>query len=62
MNKLIKYLSELSQKGVVGIKQSFEDEGVLFDDVVKMKKICDSSDIFLSVKIGGCEAISDINW
>ena len=53
-------LKKLSNKGVVGVKQSFEDEGVLFDDVVKMKRMCDSSNIFLSIKIGGCEAISDI--
>ena len=47
--------------GVVGIKQSFEDEGVFFDDVVKIKRLCDSLDAYVSVKIGGCEAISDIN-
>ena len=59
--QLINELKKLSNKGVVGVKQSFEDEGVLFDDVVKIKRMCDSSNIFLSIKIGGCEAISDIN-
>ena len=54
-------LKKLLSKGVVGIKQSFEDEGVLFDDVVKMKRMCDSIGAYVSVKIGGCEAISDIN-
>lgn len=54
-------LKTLISEGVVGIKQSFEDEGVLFDDVVKIKRICDSVGAYVSVKIGGCEAISDIN-
>ena len=58
---LRKELNELLKRGVVGIKQSFEDEGVLFDDVVKIKRICDSVGAYVSVKIGGCEAISDIN-
>jgi len=58
---LKKELNELLKRGVVGIKQSFEDEGVLFADVVKMKRICDSTGAYVSVKIGGCEAISDIN-
>ncbi len=61
MKHLIDELKTLKDFGIVGIKQSFEDEGVLFDDVVKMKRICSSLNIFLSVKIGGCEAISDIN-
>ena len=58
---LVEELKELLNDGVVGIKQSFEDEGVLFDDIVKMKRICDSVEAYVSVKIGGCEAISDIN-
>ena len=59
--KLTQELKKLLKDGVVGIKQSFEDEGVLFDDVVKMKRMCDSIGGYVSVKIGGCEAISDIN-
>jgi len=61
MIQLISELKDLKKYGVVGIKQSFEDEGVLFDDVVKMKRICDSAEAYVSVKIGGCEAISDMN-
>ena len=61
MKQIVEELKELLNDGVVGIKQSFEDEGVLFDDVVKMKRICDSVGAYVSVKIGGCEAISDIN-
>jgi len=61
VKQIVEELKELLNDGVVGIKQSFEDEGVLFDDVVKMKRICDSVGAYVSVKIGGCEAISDIN-
>ena len=61
MKYLIDQLAALKKDGIIGIKQSFEDEGVIFDDVVKMKRICDSVGACVSVKIGGCEAISDIN-
>jgi 4-hydroxy-2-oxoheptanedioate aldolase len=54
INKLV------SNKNVVGIKQSFEDEGVLLDDVSLMRRITELNELKLSVKIGGCEAISDI--
>ena len=30
-------LLSLKKSGVVGIKQSFEDEGVILDDVLKLK-------------------------
>ena len=46
---------------VVGIKSSFEDEGVKFEELIKLRQLCLSTDIFLNIKIGGCEAISDIN-
>jgi 4-hydroxy-2-oxoheptanedioate aldolase len=59
MHKLVNKLKKLKDSGVVGVKQSFEDEGVLFDDVVKMRRICDVAGLSLSVKIGGCEAITD---
>jgi len=54
-------LKKIMNNGAVGIKQSFEDEGALLDDVVKMRSLCSSAGAFLSVKIGGCEAISDID-
>ena len=54
-------LLSLKKSGVVGIKQSFEDEGVILDDVLKIKRLCDKLELDLNVKIGGCEAISDLN-
>ena len=46
---------------MVGIKSSFEDEGVQFNELIRLKQLCNLSNIVLNIKIGGCEAISDIN-
>jgi len=62
MKQLLKQLDELKQNyNVVGIKQSFEDEGVLLDDVVTIRRITELCDLPTFVKIGGCEAKTDIN-
>jgi len=62
LEQLIDTLSELGDDcGVVGIKQSFEDEGVILDDVLTMRRITDLCNMSLYVKIGGCEAVTDIN-
>ena len=50
----------MKKVGVIGIKQSFEDEGVLDKDLVTISQLCKLTELELSVKIGGCEAISDI--
>ena len=60
--ELLKELKELkSNYNVVGIKSSFEDEGVQFNELIRLKQLCNLSNIVFNVKIGGCEAISDIN-
>jgi 4-hydroxy-2-oxoheptanedioate aldolase len=46
--------------GVIGMKQSFEDEGVLLNDVVAFKRVTEICGIQSFVKIGGCEAKSDL--
>ena len=46
---------------ITGIKQSFEDEGVILNDVMTMRRITENADLQMYVKIGGCEAITDIN-
>ncbi|MCK9429853.1 MAG: HpcH/HpaI aldolase/citrate lyase family protein [Candidatus Omnitrophica bacterium] len=62
MNNLIKQLEQLSNRyNIIGIKQSFEDEGVLLNDVITMRRITELCGLELFVKIGGCEAKSDIN-
>ena len=60
--ELLRELKQLKSKyNVVGIKSSFEDEGVIFNELIKLKELCLSCGIELNIKIGGCEAISDIN-
>tara|TARA_R100000664_G_C2751918_1_gene139202 strand:+ start:678 stop:1460 length:783 start_codon:yes stop_codon:yes gene_type:complete len=60
--ELLKELKELKSKyNVIGIKSSFEDEGVQFNELIRLKQLCNLSNIVLNIKIGGCEAISDIN-
>jgi 4-hydroxy-2-oxoheptanedioate aldolase len=62
MKNLIEQLSYLNKTyNIVGVKQSFEDEGVVFDDVVTMRRITELCNLPLFVKIGGCEAKTDIN-
>ena len=59
---LVDELCTLKEKhGVVGIKQSFEDEGAILSDVVTMRRVTSYCDLSMFVKIGGCEAVTDIN-
>lgn len=55
-----KAVKKFFNKNFIGFKQSFEDEGALLDDVKLIRKISKVNDLKLSVKIGGCEAKSDI--
>lgn len=61
MKTLIDQLSRLKKDyNIAGIKQSFEDEGVTYDDVVTMRRITELCGLPLFIKIGGCEAKTDI--
>lgn len=63
MKSLIKNLLEINKEyNVVGIKQSTEDEGALHNDILTMRRITELCGLKLSVKIGGCEAKTDINF
>lgn len=62
MKQLINELAVISKLGVVGVKQSFEDEGVKHTDVLTMRRITELCNLKLSVKIGGCEAKTDIGY
>lgn len=44
----------------VGIKTSFEDEGANSMDIVKLRSLASECGIKLAIKIGGCEAKTDI--
>lgn len=61
MNNLIEELKEIANKyGVIGIKQSFEDEGALLEDVISVRRITELCNLMSFVKVGGCEANTDI--
>lgn len=60
MRKIISDLVVLRQKGVIAIKQSLEDEGAFYEDLYLMRGITLAAKVDLNVKIGGCEAKSDI--
>lgn len=59
--KCAKILTDLVENyGLVGIKTSFEDEGASFNEVLRLKEICNQSKTKITLKIGGPEAIRDI--
>jgi 4-hydroxy-2-oxoheptanedioate aldolase len=55
---LLKDLIENS--GVVGIKTSFEDEGASFNEVIRLKELCNQAGTKLLLKIAGAEAKRDL--
>ncbi len=60
MNKFIKYLKKLKKFNAVAVKQSLEDEGASFDELKKMRRITKAAGVQHNIKVGGCEAKTDI--
>ena len=60
MKKIIKLLKDLKKINAVAVKQSLEDEGASYEDLIVMRKITRKAKLLLNVKIGGCEAKNDI--
>ena len=60
MKNILECLIELKKLGVTAVKQSTEDEGSSFQDILMMRKITNKVGIKLNVKVGGCEAKNDI--
>jgi 4-hydroxy-2-oxoheptanedioate aldolase len=60
--KLNKILKKLKKMGVVAVKQSLEDEGASYDDLLIMRQLTNQVGLKLDIKIGGCEAKNDINF
>lgn len=59
--KCVKILTDLIEnEGLVGIKTSFEDEGALFNETIRLKEICNQANTKITLKIGGPEAIRDL--
>lgn len=60
-NKCAKILIDLIENdGLIGIKTSFEDEGALFNETVRLKEVCNQAKTKITLKIGGPEAIRDL--
>lgn len=59
--KCVKILTDLIEnEGLVGIKTSFEDEGALFNETIRLKEVCNQAKTKITLKIGGPEAIRDL--
>lgn len=59
--RMISLLKEMKEcYGLVGVKGEFEAEGASNDELMRLRNITLSAGTDLVLKIGGCEAISDI--
>lgn len=59
--RCVEILTDLIENhGMVGIKTSFEDEGALFNETVRLKQVCNQAGTKITLKIGGPEAIRDV--
>lgn len=58
MVDLLKDLKE--NHHVVGVKAEFEAEGTRLEEAMRLKEVLMKSDLGLTLKIGGCEAIRDM--
>lgn len=60
--QLRKKLKELKNEyGVVSIKAEFEAEGSRKDELIMLRELVEGADLGLIIKIGGCEAVHDID-
>lgn len=60
--KMLEILKELrDQWGCVAIKAEFEAEGSRYDELVMLCEVLNRAEMPLSVKIGGCEAVRDLD-
>ena len=54
--KCARLLTDLVENyGVIGIKTSFEDEGASYEEVMRLKEICNQANTKINLKIGGPE-------
>jgi len=59
--KMVEILKTLRQQyGVTAVKFNLEAEGIRLDEVARTKEIVLSAGVGLTVKLGGCEALTDL--
>ena len=65
MNRTEKYMLDVLKRGrdhfgVVAVKAEFEAEGTRPDEFHRLLEIAQRADVKVALKIGGCEAVSDL--
>lgn len=59
--RMIYILKELRENyGVTGVKVAMEAEGIRLDEMLRTKEVVLRAGVDLTVKIGGCEALTDL--
>ena len=60
--KMLEILKELRDEcGCVAVKAEFEAEGSRTDEMIMLTEVLNRADMPLTVKIGGCEAVRDLD-
>lgn len=61
--RMLEILKDLKENyGVLGVKAEFEAEGTRRDEITRLLEIIYRADLELVLKIGGCEAVSDMEY
>lgn len=60
--QILNSLIELKENyAVCGVKAEFEAEGARIEEVIRLKELTTAAGLDLTIKIGGCEAITDMH-